>query len=87
MWIRLGGSALTALLLASRALACPSCKDAISGDPVASALSWTTLLLIALPALLMGGIGGWVGYLYWRAEHQPPRLAWPRIWREKESET
>src|SRR5262249_44601413 len=40
--------ALTALVAAAlavpgTALACPSCKDAITGDPVAAALSWTTL--------------------------------------------
>ena len=62
-------SALLGVLLAapSVVLACPSCKDAISGDPVASALSWTTLVLIAMPLVLIGSIGGWVGYVYWRA--------------------
>jgi hypothetical protein len=24
-------------------------------------------LLIGMPALLIGSIGGWIGYVYWRA--------------------
>ncbi len=47
--------------------ACPSCKDAVAGDPVGAALSWTTLVLIGVPLVLMGSIGGWVSYVYWRA--------------------
>ena len=47
--------------------ACPSCKDALAGDPVGAALSWTTLVLIGVPLVLMGSIGGWVSYVYWRA--------------------
>lgn len=61
--------ALLATLLAtpSWVFACPSCKDAIAGDPVGAALSWTTLVLIGVPLVLMGSIGGWVSYVYWRA--------------------
>ena len=51
------------------AAACPSCKDAISGDPVATALSATTLVLIAIPLALFGGMGCWVAYKLWRAQH------------------
>lgn len=63
--------ALLATLLASPSwvLACPSCKDALAGDPVGAALSWTTLVLIGVPLVLMGSIGGWVSYAHWRAEH------------------
>ena len=68
----------------SMALACPNCKDAIAGDPVAAALSWTTLLLIAVPLVLFGSIGGWVGFIYWRAAHGLP---WNWRWTGKESET
>lgn len=66
-WRTAIGSLGTILLAPSVVLACPSCKDAISGDPVASALSWTTLVLIAMPLVLIGSIGGWVVYVYWRA--------------------
>ncbi len=48
-------------------LACEACKDAVKEDPVGTALSATTLVLIAMPLLLIGSIGGWVAYVYWRA--------------------
>ncbi len=54
-------------------LACPTCKDAVAGDPVATALSATTLLLLGTPVVLIGSIGGWVGYVYWRAARRPAR--------------
>ena len=47
--------------------ACEACKEAVKGDPVGTALSATTLLLIAMPMLLIGSVGGWIGYMYWRA--------------------
>jgi hypothetical protein len=56
-----------ALALPSVAAACPNCNDAVKGDPVAAALSGTTLLLIALPASLMGSIGAWVALAFRRA--------------------
>lgn len=57
----------TLLTTPSWVWACPSCKDAVAGDPVGAALSWTTLVLIGVPLVLMGSIGGWVSYVYWRA--------------------
>src|SRR6266478_5354748 len=47
-------------LLPSAVLACPACKDALEGDAVGRALSWTTLLMIAVPMVLVGSIGGWI---------------------------
>ena len=62
---------LSAMLLAPTAgLACEACKDAVKDDPVGAALSATTLVLIAMPMLLIGSIGGWVGYVYWRADRR-----------------
>ena len=55
------------LLIPTVVLACEACKEAVKDDPVGAALSATTLVLIAMPALLIGSIGGWVGYVYWRA--------------------
>ena len=55
------------LLVPAVALACEACKDAVKDDPVGTALSATTLVLIAMPLLLVGSIGGWVGYAHWRA--------------------
>jgi len=60
-------------------LACPACKDALEGDAVGMALSWTTLLMIAVPMMLFASIGGWVFYVYWRAARPttelPPHVA------------
>jgi protein-S-isoprenylcysteine O-methyltransferase Ste14 len=63
---------LSGLLLVAPAvaLACEACKEAVKDDPVGTALSATTLLLIGMPALLIGSIGGWIGYVYWRASRQ-----------------
>jgi len=63
---------LSGLLLVAPAvvLACEACKDAVKDDPVGTALSATTLLLIGMPVLLIGSIGGWIGYVYWRASRQ-----------------
>lgn len=55
------------LLIPAAVLACEACKDAVKDDPVGAALSATTLVLMAMPALLIGSIGGWVSYVYWRA--------------------
>lgn len=58
------------LLVPTVVLACEACKDAVKDDPVGTALSATTLVLIAMPMLLIGSIGGWVGYAYWRADRR-----------------
>ena len=56
-------------------LACEACKDAVKNDPVGTALSATTLLLIGMPVLLVGSIGGWIGYVYWRASRPAAAVA------------
>jgi hypothetical protein len=39
-------------------------------------LSATTLLLIGMPMVLIGSIGAWIGYAYWRASrHARPEPA------------
>ena len=52
--------------------ACEACKDAVKNDPVGTALSATTLLLIGMPMVLIGSIGGWIGHAYWRAARHAP---------------
>jgi len=78
------------LALPSIGLACPACKDALEGDAVGRALSWTTLMMIAVPITLVGAIGGWVFFVYWRAARVASAavsdVSWP-LWAEKESET
>ncbi len=69
-WLRWVAAALLSVVLRAPTvvLACEACKEAVKDDPVGTALSATTLVLIAMPMLLIGSIGGWVGYAYWRAE-------------------
>ncbi len=77
-------------------LACPLCKDAISGDPVAAAFNGTTLFMIAAPSVLVGAVGGWIVYAYWQhgrradgaaaAPQVTPTPAWSAP-TEKESQT
>ena len=62
---------LPMLCVPSVVRACEACKDAVKDDPVGTALSATTLLLIAMPMVLIGSIGGWVSYVYWRANRRP----------------
>ena len=78
------------------ALACPLCKDAIAGDPVATVLSWTTLVMIGVAFTLVASIGGWIMFAHWRAaradvaDSGDPAGAdapWRQAWAERESET
>jgi hypothetical protein len=94
-WMPRAAAAVCAALLVapSVAAACPLCKDALAGDPVGAALSWTTLVLIAAPMLLLGSIGGWVFHAFRRATHDKlaaeapmTRAGW-HMWKEKENET
>ena len=73
-------------------MACPSCKNAIENDPVAAAFNSTTLLMIAVPLLLVASAGGWIAYAFWRARRALDAearsgVAWRPAWAEKESET
>lgn len=71
-WLRWVAAALLSVVLRAPDVvqACEACKDAVKDDPVGTALSATTLVLIAMPMLLIGSIGGWVVYMYWRAERR-----------------
>jgi hypothetical protein len=67
-WHWVAAGLLSAMLqMPTVVLACEACKEAVKDDPVGTALSATTLVLIAMPMLLIGSIGGWVSYVYWRA--------------------
>lgn len=78
-WKSIGPMLIAEVTLPSVVLACPACKDALEGDAVGMALSWTTLLMIAIPMMLVASIGGWVFYLYWRAARQAAAAPAPRV--------
>lgn len=88
VWVLLVRLAVPAIVWA-----CPNCNEAVTGDPVAAAFNVTTIALIALPFLLVGSIGSWVTYVYWRAGRhaaataEPAAGAWQPIWTEEESRT
>ncbi|MFQ5665704.1 MAG: hypothetical protein ACE5I7_04660 [Candidatus Binatia bacterium] len=76
------GAALSGVLLTvpGVALACPMCQAAVEQDPVMAALNATTLLMIAVPLLLVGSIGGWVFSAYRRsARAESAGSARPRV--------
>jgi hypothetical protein len=63
-------AALLALLGpgASHALAqgCAMCGTALKDDPLGRAFSWSVLFLIAAPYTVVGLLGGYIFYAYWR---------------------
>lgn len=53
-------------LLSTEALGCPTCRTALSGDPLARGIYWSILLMGAMPFVLIGSIGGWLIYMHRR---------------------
>jgi hypothetical protein len=92
--LRRTAAATLGVLLAAPAvaMACPSCKSAIENDPVAAAFNSTTILMIAVPVVLVASVGGWIFYAHWRARRAldagvHAAVVWRPAWTEKESET
>ena len=54
------------LLLADVALACPTCKDNMAGDPGSANLVrgyfWSILFMMSMPFLILAGLSS---YFYW----------------------
>ena len=46
---------------------CAMCGTAIKDDPTGRAISWSVLFLIAAPYTVVGLVGGYIFYTYWRA--------------------
>ena len=53
---------------ASHALAqgCAMCGTALKDDPLGRAFGWSVLFLIAAPYSVVGLLGGYIFYSYWR---------------------
>jgi hypothetical protein len=60
---------------ASPAWACPTCSNALEGDPVGLAFYWSTLFMIAMPYLLVSVVGGGVALVYWNAARNAAALS------------
>jgi hypothetical protein len=52
---------------------CAMCGTALNdpNDPTVKAFNWSIIFLASTPYALLGTIGGWLAYKYWRA--QTPR--------------
>jgi hypothetical protein len=66
-----------AVCLPAASWACPSCLRAIDGNPAALAFYWSTLFMIAMPYLLVLGVGGGLAFVYWNAARKAPALLEP----------
>ena len=58
-WRVLLAAAVLGLILAGNASACPNCKEAVSAQPaevakMAQGYNWSILLMLAMPAVLLG---------------------------------
>ena len=75
------------LALSTVASACPTCKvalanhDASQGD-IVSGYFWSILFMMSMPFVMVGSVGAWIVYMYWRGgrdEHSDAHpLALPR---------
>lgn len=71
------------VISAAAAWACPTCSEAIAGDPAALSFYWSTLFMIAMPYALVLGVGGGLMYVYWRAARNAAEMdsiepvSWP----------
>jgi hypothetical protein len=64
---------LTALAVATNALACPMCGAAIKGDdPFAGAINASILFLMITPYTLLGGVALWLFVQYRRRTARRP---------------
>lgn len=59
--------AVLVLALPTIALSCAVCLTGAANDPVADALNWSVLFLMATPYTVVGLVAGWLAYTHWRA--------------------
>ena len=59
------------VLVPATALACPTCKDSLGGDPAASGMVqgyfWSIVFMMSMPFLILGGISAYFYYEICRA--------------------
>lgn len=64
--------------------ACAVCGHSTTpGDPLGQGFYWGMLFLLAMPFAVVGTIGGWLAYWYWRAGRSGRAGAPLRSLREK----
>ena len=45
---------------------CAMCGSALKDDPLGRAIGWSVLFLVAAPYAVVGSLGGYILYTYWR---------------------
>lgn len=52
---------------------CAMCKASLPGaeDPLSRGFNYSIYVFLAVTYGLIGGVGGWIGYRYWRASVPP----------------
>ncbi len=52
---------------------CAMCKASLPGaeDPLSRGFNYSIYVFLAVTYGLIGGVGGWIGYRYWRASGPP----------------
>jgi hypothetical protein len=70
------GLATVALIPEVMAQGCAMCQTVMprGDDPLARGMFWSVLLLMTMPFVVCGSIGGWIFYRHWRVRHSAPAL-------------
>jgi hypothetical protein len=70
------GLAAVALVPEIMAQGCAMCQTVMprGDDPLARGMFWSVLLLMTMPFVVGGSIGGWIFYRHWRVRHSAPAL-------------
>lgn len=83
----LAALAWEALALPGLAAACAVCGTGppLPGHKVPHEFFWGSLFMLVIPFAVFAGMGGWLGYMYWRAGRgrsaDPPlRALWVHAW-------
>jgi len=54
---------------------CAMCATAVDGDdPLARGLNISILFMLSMPFVLVGSVGAWFAYMYWRGHARRPPL-------------
>lgn len=76
--ITLATTLILVVVLPTLALACPTCKDGLPGDPATSGMVrgyfWSIVFMMSMPFLILGGISAYFYYQVRRARmHGQPQ--------------
>jgi len=71
---------MAAMLSATIASACPTCKDSLAHDPASAGLvrgyAYSILFMLSMPPLILGGLSA---YFYWEVRKAKARQGNPSV--------